>query len=281
MNTAEINGVQVRLKDKIRVEYNSPFIDSTELYIGTEVRNPRGAYTISENVLLSNEALKEMKFPHILAKKGRQFKFGRCAFRSNGVKVDTGEVELMNIERNFDSGSVKGDLSIVFSDTEFLDVIEGKTIRDLALCGVINVPKNPNNKTIWPFDVADGPGGYPIDFESGLGNPFYTGTGYPGSLDYWANLPYDDDALMGTNHFAQDVVANGHDYFCFPSFRIKRGDNWIIANYWDAINGKFLTTTICILILMIGRVYMRVYLKWPIELVSEILLFLAFTCIKL
>jgi hypothetical protein len=245
MNEVEINGARIRLKDKIQVEYNSPFVDATELIIRTEVKNPKGAYTISENVMLNAEQLRAMGYPHIFAKQGRQFSFGNCDFRSEGIKVDSANIELMDIERDFDSGVVKGNMTVFFSDTGFLDAVEGKTLRDLTMGGAIAVPKNPNNKTLWPFDTLltrTAPVKvYPYVEDTILGNPENVG---PFTPNHWFNETYDYDTMSGTSYFATQAVLNGHEMVCFPTFVLKRKNNDgddedVICNWWDEENQRF------------------------------------------
>lgn len=219
--------VSVRLSDQLPVEYYSPFVDAAEIVIGNTRKNPRGAYNISENVLFSKEALQALKLPHLLSKRNRMWKIPGAKLRSDNRLIDSGSVEMLKMRPHLDTGAVKADLTILFNNSDYLEAIGDKTLHDLTMGGNIFIPKNPDNESLWPWD------GYQSNLSQRIQ---YVGP------DTWLNLPYSDKALLGTNWWAKEVVLNGHDLVCFPSFKGRRSDNEddvVICNWWDDENQNF------------------------------------------
>lgn len=216
----------IRLPDQLPIEYNSPFVDASEIYIGNTRKNPRGAYNISENVLLPNSVLNIMKMPHLLSIRNRTWKFQGAKLRSGGRIIDSGNAEVLKIKRNLDNGTAIADLTILFNNSDFLEAIGEDTLHDLQLGGIIPIPSNPVNEDIWPWTDYNNQISKEIRW---LGDNHYT------------NLPYSDECCLATNVWATNVVINGHDYVCFPSFKGRRSDNEddiVICNMWDNDNSN-------------------------------------------
>ena len=219
--------VSVRLSDQLPVEYYSPFVDATEIVIGNTRKNPRGAYNISENVLLSKEALQALNLPHLLSKRNRMWNIPGAKLRSNNRLIDSGSVELLKIRPHLDTGAVKADLTILFNNSDYLEAIGDKTLHDLTMGGDITIPKNPDNESIWPWNDYDNEISKSIQWLND---------------NHWTNLPYSDKCTVATNWWAKEVVLNGHDLVCFPSFKGRRSDteeDIVICNWWDDDNQTF------------------------------------------
>lgn len=215
----------IRLSDQLPIDYFSPFVDSSDIVIGNVRKNPKGAYNISENILLGKEAQKALRLPHILSKRNRQWTINNAKLRSNGRFIDTGSIELLKQKRNFNTGGVFADFSILFNESSFTDAIGEKTLRDLTMGGDIIIPKNPDGESLYPFEDYATAVSYTLLWDGD---------------DNWFNKPYTDKSIQSTNWWAKEVVLNGHDLVCFPTFRGKRGDDdFVICNWWDDTNQKF------------------------------------------
>jgi hypothetical protein len=143
--------------------------------------------------------------------------------RTGGVKLADGLLQVSNINRDKNSRAVKGNFTFGDGNAAYAFKVDGKTLKDLQVMEDIVIE---NSVPFDPDDLLD-VGGYTPN----------------------SNIP--------TTDWASDVVDNGHDYVCFPSFGSYQwpfGQRWVkgavpavdgvpIVNAWDDAGGSFFKMT--------------------------------------
>lgn len=239
-NYIEINGEHIGIGGKVDVERNSPFFDREEKVLTDGRRiNPQGDFATTATVI-SNGRLQSV-LGHIdkMTFRGQPREISGAKLFSRGRLIDKGTVFIDEIEKDLNSHASKYSLNFIMGElVNYLDLVGDKTLKELTLNGIINIPggveswpdatvpfQKPGDETLL-FVVAGASGSVPPVIQ--YGDPFANWTDTATSVE------------MKTAVYANDIAENGHDYFCFPSMIAYQDDRnedgsrkFIAINRWD------------------------------------------------
>lgn len=173
----------------------------------TDREDFKNSFTYPANLTVPKEMLNDLGNPQMLQGGERIERFDEARILSDGVPIVDGGLFLKRIRRNLNSEKVTMEAFVGNGATNYSAAVRDLTIRDLKLNGPIEIEGS------YTFDPND-----------------------------WGSYIFSSG--NATTDYAIDVVLNGHEYICFPSFRNRQlnvGKNitFGIANYWDQAAGGF------------------------------------------
>lgn len=247
-NEIVFNGERVAIDGDIEISIFSPFMDREERVLanGSKI-NPQGLNGSGISKTSTGDLQKLIGHADKLQVKNQAFELSGVTLLSEGVAIDEGNLSMENIRHNLNTGVSQFRFNFYSKGTDdFLRAIENKTLKDLALDGVVNIaaPNLSNWGRVIDSDpthvlqredftslAASGPEPRPVP-------------PYPHN-DIFADQGYAVHA--GTAKHATDIINNGSDYYTFPTLLIytnqtdDEGNKIMrVANRWGA-NNRFNT----------------------------------------
>lgn len=225
-NQFELAGETFAIEDKINVELRSPFFDLDEVAL-TPVDSITPRNQNSWPVELKNDERLRTALGNADLLESRSFeRKAEAAIRSDGVKFMEGTAYFRKGKRNLNSGDFNYEMLLKMRAPEFAENIKGKTLHDLEMGGPIEVGALANIYTwlnAWEAGIGDSLKMY-FNVDTGVDPPEISlkiQQGYDVFRWPYDNIAYDD--LAPISAFATDIIANGHDYICFPSMYMEEG----------------------------------------------------------
>lgn len=242
MNALEIEGLQIVIEESVPMDIHSPFFDRETVVLsdGTRV-NPQGNNTASFTKVSAGELANVVGHIDKFQLVNQPREISGVKLISDGQVIDTGNLRISNIRKNLNSRRTEYSFQF-FSGAfdDFMKSVEGKKLMDLAMNGTVNIPGG--NVSSWgrkmngtqiggPLDlqVADGPLPIPMDIV------------YEDVFDVLSFPGVSPNACRATAKYAEDVVNNGHSYFCFPKLVCYQDEEERVINNWSATQQKFIT----------------------------------------
>lgn len=271
-NSIIIEGEEIPVDETISMEYYSPFVDNNEVVIGSNSINPRGKFSLPTKIKGNKELNRALGFLNLPSIASRNYTVGNARLKSRGVMLDQGYLKVNMAATNLNTGVSDYDVIAVFESSIIATLLKDKKVNDLAMSGIKQIPKNPINKNLYPFngykDKVDFDIALHLNPDVGYGHyddPSATGwrthtfnllqdfAEFEDGEPFWQpgdpltghaaleNNPYPYEAIMATNVWCADVVKGIHDadYLCFPSFASFIDDEATICNYWDEFHERF------------------------------------------
>lgn len=245
-NHIEIGDVKIAIDEKIAISFNSALADREEIvFDNTEKINPRGPVLYPINIKSSAEANKALDYIAHPQKKGSNPKIENVLLYSDGELIDRGMIEVLQAKTN-EHVRHQEEYSINFMTQylgNYMDLIDGKTLKDLQMHEVIEIPDNLLDDTSTYMytslelpvkDIFANPGilGDELIIDVALRNiplPYrYDQEGL------WYEYPH--EYLASTAIFIEQYLTTPSEYFCFPSVFCPKNislkdDTWI--NFYD------------------------------------------------
>lgn len=173
-NFIKIGDKTFGIEGSLNMEYNNPLFDRDNL-------RAFGSTPFTKQA--DEELLQALGNPHLLQNKKREIEINDVDLYSDGQRIFKGVLYLTDTITKLNTGGAKIQAVIGDGKNNLSSKWEGKTLKDLELCGPIVIENT--DETYDPEFVTD-----------------------PGTI---INSP--------TTDWAEDVVNNGHPYFCFPTVR--------------------------------------------------------------
>lgn len=269
MTELEIKGKKYAIDGDIQLEAHSPFFDNAEKVLSDgRAINPQGSNSFG--VAKNDDGLfaDEFKRIDLMQSKHYQHKLSNVKLLADGIKVDEGNLYVNRIKKNINNRSGQFQMTLLSGERDdFMEAIDGKTLKDIQVGGLINIPGG--DISAWGAYVQ-----FDTDPESDAlagseqmisivnqGTGSSPGTNYPLANPY-ADLGYGEHAA--TAAYATSIVNDGHPAICFPSVAFVDGQEdengqipYIVANRWSTDN-KFITYTTE----LVGSAYYGYYTKY-------------------
>lgn len=254
-NELEIKGQRFGLPGKLQIEIYSPFLDMEQYTFtdGSKI-NPTGQYTLPFDIDAPVELLELLGRPDLTQVKNKRRYTTGVKLVSDGREIGTGSLLTKQVNKNINTGRARLQANFFEVNKDYLDAIEGKTLRDLVMNGKISIPGG--TLAFWA-DIQSPTTGVlqtlGVDFISLLGGG--SGGSIPSPMPYdnifwnqlWSNYEDSKAELARTAVFADDVVNNGHAYFCFPELHVMNEnypDKFRRCNIWTPPTQGFLTYSV-------------------------------------
>lgn len=176
---------------KITLEENSPFQGRDEL---------RSTFTTSFKLPLTPGNSEKLGSPELIENNDVNLRGVDATLYSDGVKISEGFLKMNEATSDFNKRNGGYNVNFLNELAAYADKIEGKTLKDLKLCGVIPIPGD---------DIQDV-------------------TTLLGTLRSEATTDWVTDLMLN----------NPHPYFTFPSIKVNDA-TYGYANLWDDNAGKY------------------------------------------
>jgi hypothetical protein len=249
MTELEINGKKYAIDGDIQLEAHSPFFDNAEKVLSDgRAINPQGSNSFG--VAKNDDGLFANEFNRIdlMQSKHYQHKLSKVKLLADGIKVDEGNLYVNRIKKNVNNRSGQFQMTLLSGERDdFMEAIDGKTLKDLPLGGPIEIAQDglTGNIGSWGFIVT--PPAPRVPSSSFLGGDVQFQV-ESGTMPVPSPLIYDDVfadqgsiAHAQTARWASLAVKDNHPYLTFPTLVFYTGETdedgnevYFIANQWDS-----------------------------------------------